>query len=222
MNLARALAALVLLVAPAQGSDQGAVESRPFDLQGHRGARGLAPENTLAAFAKALAIGVTTLETDLAVTTRRRPRRPPRPACSTPTSRAVRTASGSATPGPAIRSLTLAELKRYDIGRLESAQQVRAQQFAAPEAGRRRAHSRTSPSCSTLVRAGATDVRFNIEIKLAPDKPDDWPDPERFAQARRRGDPRGRAGAPRTIQSFDWRTLHGGRSGSRPRSTPSA
>ena len=39
-----------------------------FDLQGHRGARGLAPENTLAAFAKALEIGVTTLETDLAVT----------------------------------------------------------------------------------------------------------------------------------------------------------
>jgi glycerophosphoryl diester phosphodiesterase len=39
-----------------------------FDLQGHRGARGLAPENTLAAFAMALAMGVTTLETDLART----------------------------------------------------------------------------------------------------------------------------------------------------------
>ena len=39
-----------------------------FDLQGHRGARGLMPENTLPAFATALAIGVTTLELDLAVT----------------------------------------------------------------------------------------------------------------------------------------------------------
>ena len=39
-----------------------------FDLQGHRGARGLAPENTLAAFRTALDLGVTTLETDLAVT----------------------------------------------------------------------------------------------------------------------------------------------------------
>ena len=38
-----------------------------FDLQGHRGARGLAPENTLPAFAKALSIGVTTLELDTAV-----------------------------------------------------------------------------------------------------------------------------------------------------------
>ncbi|MCP4390760.1 MAG: glycerophosphodiester phosphodiesterase, partial [Gammaproteobacteria bacterium] len=39
-----------------------------FDLQGHRGARGLMPENTLPGFAKALSIGVTTLELDLAVT----------------------------------------------------------------------------------------------------------------------------------------------------------
>ena len=38
-----------------------------FDLQGHRGARGLAPENTLAAFARALSIGVTTLELDVGV-----------------------------------------------------------------------------------------------------------------------------------------------------------
>ena len=39
-----------------------------LDLQGHRGARGLAPENTLAAFAEALSLGVTTLEMDLGVT----------------------------------------------------------------------------------------------------------------------------------------------------------
>ena len=39
-----------------------------IDLQGHRGARGLAPENTIAGFGIALTIGVTTLETDLALT----------------------------------------------------------------------------------------------------------------------------------------------------------
>ena len=39
-----------------------------FDLQGHRGARGLAPENTLQAFQKALDLGVNTLELDLAIT----------------------------------------------------------------------------------------------------------------------------------------------------------
>ena len=36
-----------------------------FDLQGHRGARGLAPENTIESFSTALAIGVTTLELDV-------------------------------------------------------------------------------------------------------------------------------------------------------------
>src|SRR5215831_386150 len=39
-----------------------------FDLQGHRGARGLAPENTLPAFAAALTLGVDTLELDCGVT----------------------------------------------------------------------------------------------------------------------------------------------------------
>ena len=39
-----------------------------FDIQGHRGARGLMPENTIPAFLMALDSGVTTLELDLAVT----------------------------------------------------------------------------------------------------------------------------------------------------------
>jgi glycerophosphoryl diester phosphodiesterase len=38
-----------------------------YDLQGHRGARGLMPENTIPAMIKALDLGVTTLELDLAV-----------------------------------------------------------------------------------------------------------------------------------------------------------
>jgi glycerophosphoryl diester phosphodiesterase len=39
-----------------------------FDLQGHRGARGLKPENTIPAFLIALDTGVTTIELDLAIT----------------------------------------------------------------------------------------------------------------------------------------------------------
>ncbi len=45
-----------------------------FDLQGHRGARGLLPENSLPAFERALEIGVTTLELDIAVTKGRKVR----------------------------------------------------------------------------------------------------------------------------------------------------
>lgn len=39
----------------------------PFDLQGHRGCRGLMPENTLPAFIKAIELGVTTLEMDVVI-----------------------------------------------------------------------------------------------------------------------------------------------------------
>ena len=39
-----------------------------LDIQGHRGARGLLPENTIPAFMRALAEGVTTLELDVVIT----------------------------------------------------------------------------------------------------------------------------------------------------------
>lgn len=39
----------------------------PFDVQGHRGCRGLMPENTVPAFLKALDLGVTTLELDVVI-----------------------------------------------------------------------------------------------------------------------------------------------------------
>ena len=58
MKLILASAILALMTLPASA----------FDLQGHRGARGLAPENTIPGFETALRIGVTTLELDLAMT----------------------------------------------------------------------------------------------------------------------------------------------------------
>ncbi|MEG9434301.1 glycerophosphodiester phosphodiesterase family protein [Terriglobus sp. ADX1] len=41
---------------------------RRFDVQGHRGARGLRPENTLPAYEEALDLGITTIELDTGVT----------------------------------------------------------------------------------------------------------------------------------------------------------
>jgi len=43
------------------------IANRAIDLQGHRGARGLLPENTIPAFQRALELGVTTLEMDVAI-----------------------------------------------------------------------------------------------------------------------------------------------------------
>jgi glycerophosphoryl diester phosphodiesterase len=56
------LAFFALLTLPA------AAQTRPpFDLQGHRGGRGLMPENTIPAMRRALDLGVTTLEMDAAI-----------------------------------------------------------------------------------------------------------------------------------------------------------
>ncbi len=46
-------------------NDATTVHPPDFDIEGHRGARGLRPENTLPAFETALDLGVTTLELDL-------------------------------------------------------------------------------------------------------------------------------------------------------------
>lgn len=55
-------------ITPPVGGDSSA-----FDKQGHRGCRGLMPENTLPAMIKALDLGVTTLEMDIAITKERLP-----------------------------------------------------------------------------------------------------------------------------------------------------
>jgi glycerophosphoryl diester phosphodiesterase len=46
---------------------QSVMAQAPFDLQGHRGCRGLMPENTLPAFIRAVELGVTTLELDVVI-----------------------------------------------------------------------------------------------------------------------------------------------------------
>ncbi|MBL8325074.1 MAG: glycerophosphodiester phosphodiesterase [Rubrivivax sp.] len=176
-----------------------------FDLQGHRGARGIAPENSLAAFRAALAAGVTTLELDVHVTrdgevvVTHDPRLNPA---------FTRDASGRwiDEPGPAIHQLTLAELQRHDIGRARPATRY-AQQW--PE--RRDVDGERVPTLAALFdevkRRGATEVRFNIETKLNPNTPELTPEAEPFARAVLEVVQRHGMTGRVTIQSFDWRTL---------------
>ncbi len=175
-----------------------------FDLQGHRGARGLAPENTLAGFAKALAIGVTTLETDLAVTSDGILVLSHDPLLNPDI---VRGPDGAwlAALGPPIHSLTAAELARYDVGRIRpSSRYAERLPLQVPADGER---IPTLAQLFALAQASRKTPRFNIETKLSPDKPHDSPDPETFARlvvaAVRAAGLEQRV----TIQSFDWRTL---------------
>ncbi|MDP1750550.1 MAG: glycerophosphodiester phosphodiesterase [Reyranella sp.] len=172
-----------------------------FDLQGHRGARGLAPENTLAAFRTALALGVTTLETDLAITKdgvvvlSHEPRLNPD---------LTRGPDGQwiTAPGATIQSLGLADLKRYDIGRLNP-----ASKYASQFPQQKPADGERYPTLAELYAMAGPDVRFNIETKIDPTKPDETADPVRFAKLV--VDSIRAAGMERrtTVQSFDWRTL---------------
>lgn len=175
-----------------------------FDLQGHRGARGLAPENTLAGFAKALDIGVTTLESDLAITKDRIIVLSHDPVLNPDI---VRGPDGPwlVPPTPRINSLTLAELRRFDVGRIKPSTKY-ALQFdrQQPVDGSR---VPTLVELFELARSSGKTPRFNIETKLSPYKPDETPDPDTFAglvvDAVRAAGLAGRT----TIQSFDWRTL---------------
>ena len=172
-----------------------------FDLQGHRGARGLAPENTLAAFRTALGLGVTTLETDLAVTKDgvlvlgHEPRLNPD---------LTRGPDGQwiTVPGATIQSLSLADLKRYDVGRLNP-----ASKYASQFPQQKPADGERYPTLAELYAMAGPDVRFNIETKIDPTKPDETADPVRFAKLV--VDAIRAAGMERrtTVQSFDWRTL---------------
>jgi glycerophosphoryl diester phosphodiesterase len=175
-----------------------------FDLQGHRGARGLAPENTLEGFAKAIEIGVTTLETDIAVTKdgvlvlyHDRVLNPD----------ITRQADGTwiAARGPAINTLTHAELGRYDVGRIKPESKYAAQ-FPEQQAidG---ARIPTLADLFAITSPTGRAVRFNIETKLSPDHSGETPDPETFARLVVESVRKAGVSARVTIQSFDWRTL---------------
>lgn len=173
-----------------------------FDLQGHRGARGLAPENTLPAFERALAIGVTTLETDLALTRDGVLVLSHDPALNPALTRG---ADGRwiAAPGAAIWTMTADELARYDVGRIDPGSDYAAQWPRQAGAD----GVRIPRFAELLALAHKADVRLNVEIKMTPDDAPPTAGVARFASAV--------AGAVRnagaqhrvTVQGFDWRPL---------------
>jgi glycerophosphoryl diester phosphodiesterase len=59
---------LVFFIALLTGAAMAQVYTPKFDVQGHRGCRGLKPENTIPAFLTALDSGVTTIEMDVVIT----------------------------------------------------------------------------------------------------------------------------------------------------------
>lgn len=199
-------AALVLSGCAAQGPTASTAAGHPtFDLQGHRGARGLLPENTLPSFQRALEIGVTTIECDMAITrdgvvviyhdlwlnpdiTRG------------PDGKFLEAR------GPAIADMTYAELQKYDVGRIKP-----GTEYAKTFAEQKPVDGTRIPKLSELFdlvrKSGNRTVNFDCETKISPLEPKATRPPEEFARMAI-AEIRKAGMAERTmIQSFDWRTL---------------
>ena len=177
-----------------------------LDLQGHRGARGLAPENTLPAFAAALSIGVTTLELDTGITKDgvvvvSHELRPHPSTARGPDGRWL------AQPGPMISSLTYTELLQYDVGRLNPASTYgRPFTEQKPVDGTR--IPRLAEVFALAAKAGNSTVRFNIETKVNPTMPQATLPPAEFTRALIAAIRAGGVTRRTSIQSFDWATLN--------------
>jgi glycerophosphoryl diester phosphodiesterase len=176
--------------------------THPFLLQGHRGARGLAPENTLAGFAVALAIGVDAIELDVALTA---------------DGVAVVTHDVALNPdltrgpdgrwlaaaGPAVCRLTRAELDRFDVGRLR------------PGSGAAALFPEQTPCdgadipdlAAVFALTAGTGVIVDAEIKTAPDRPDATATPAAVVDAVLACAEAAGALDRLVLRSFDWRGL---------------
>lgn len=169
---------------------------------GHRGSRGTVPENTIPAFEAALMAEADALELDMNVSSdnvvviAHEPRITPE-RCLGPDGKKLE----KAVP---IRSLTLAELKKYDCGSLTDP--AFKQQLPVP--GER---IPTLDEVFAMVKASgyqaAATVQFDIETKISPSEPELSPAPAEFARlvldsVRKHGMEK-----RVIVQSFDARTL---------------
>lgn len=178
------------------------------ELQGHRGARGLLPENTLPAFAKALDIGVDVLELDTGVT-----------------KDGVVVIAHDAYLNPdftrdkngnwlesgvdkrvLLKSLTFSETQAYDVGRINPVSEY-AKRFPQqrPVDGTR--IPKLADLFAMVKELGDKRVRFNIETKLTPFARRDTLEPEAFIDALLEAIKEAGMMDRVSIQSFDWRTL---------------
>lgn len=197
VRLGAALALLVVL-APAAGA-----QAPEFDLQAHRGGRGETTEESLRAFAKSIELGVSTLELDINITRDGQPL-----VWHDPTIDAEKCAdTGPAFPGDPqypyvgklVHELTLNQIRTLDCGRrlaeFPNAEVVRGNKIAV------------LAEVFALADSYHAAVRYNVETKVAADKPGTSADPQQFvdvilAAVRSAGK------VDRVeIQSFDWRTL---------------
>jgi len=173
-----------------------------FELQGHRGARGLFAENTLEGFLAALDYGLDSFELDIAITADGVAVVVHDP-CLNPDLTRGPDGAWLSPPGPAVHSLTLAELRHYDVGR------------ARPGSDKALAHplqrsfdGAVIPTLAELIEATrASGIRLDVELKTDPQQPALTVLPAEMAEIAVRTATQGGALERLAIRSFDWRGL---------------
>jgi glycerophosphoryl diester phosphodiesterase len=167
----------------------------PFDLQGHRGARGLKPENTLPSFEAAFDVGVSSVETDLHLT------RDGVPVlihdAVVPDAIATLLPGEAEPPSRSISQLTLLESRRFRLDRNPDPRRFATQDNHVTPAAELFARARqldpyAMPALADLFafadayagslgeragktpeqRAAAARVRFDLELKRVPFEPE--------------------------------------------------
>jgi glycerophosphoryl diester phosphodiesterase len=161
-------------------------------VHGHRGARAMMPENSLAAFEYALAQGVDALELDLAVT------KDNVLVVSHDPELSAKICTGPAGLPRVIRQLTLAEVREFDCGSKQSTEFPKQKVIPGTKVP-------TFAEVLTLARTAKVDL--NVETKIFPSKPELTPAPEDFARMVIEEVRKHNLEARLILQSFDWRTL---------------
>jgi glycerophosphoryl diester phosphodiesterase len=173
------------------------------ELHGHRGARGLLPENTLASFREAIRQGVDFIETDVGLSRDGQVVIHHDRAINPLTARSA----GAWIDAPVLlRSLTATDLKQYDVGRIKP-----GTAYAAKFVHQRPLDGARIPLLAEVLAMPALEahpnVCLNIEIKTSPEASDDTFPPERVSQALVRVLDAFKFRARVRVQSFDWRNL---------------
>jgi len=172
--------------------------TRPFDLQGHRGARGLFPENTIAGFRSAWHLGVRAFELDVGMTADGVVVVSHDLALNPDITRGP-DGAWLTRPGPLIRSLTLADLSRYDVGR------IRPRTVYSGLHRTQQPHDGARIPALADVLAAVPDARFTIELKTDPRHPDWTVTPAHLAEATIAVVDAAGAADRVMLESFDWR-----------------
>ena len=170
----------------------------PVELIGHRGARALFAENTLAGFQATLAAGIRSFEIDVGMTRDGVVVVSHDPCLSPDLTRRPGGRWLDAT-GPALHRLDFAALQTFDVGRIRPGSRT-----AARFPRQRPVDGATTPTLEDVLRLHSR-AHWTIEIKTDPNRPRLTARPEAIAEAV--AEIADRTGTARRIivQSFDWR-----------------